>query len=81
MSTATIERTTRIMSARLGVVVASLDFRPAPEHVHPAQLDDAKTALAYFMRHAHSWKVDPQRIAVSGVCLIVNRYKIEKTFN
>ena len=55
------------MSARLGAVVASMDFRKAPQHVHPAQLDDAETALAYFMRHAHRWNVDPQRIAVSGV--------------
>ena len=64
--TATIERTTRIMSALFGAVVASIDYRTAPEHVHPAQLDDAETALGYFMRHAHRWNVDPQRIAVSG---------------
>ena len=56
-----------IMNARLGVAAASIDFRKAPEHVHPAQLDDAETALGYLMRHAHRWNVDPQRIAASGV--------------
>lgn len=61
-----MERTTRTMSARLGVVVVSMDFRSAPETLRPAQLDDAETALRYFMRHAARWRVDPSRIAVCG---------------
>lgn len=54
------------MSARLGAVVASIDFRRAPEHLHPAQLDDSETALGYFMRNAQKWNVDPHRILLSG---------------
>ena len=63
----THDKPVRVLARELGVVVVSVGFRLAPEHPHPAQLDDCETATRYFIRHAQEWNVDPARVAVAGL--------------
>lgn len=51
------------LAAGLGVVVANVDYRLAPEHPYPAGLDDCYAALEYLVALDG---VDPERIAVHG---------------
>ncbi|KAI0230657.1 Neutral cholesterol ester hydrolase 1 [Lamellibrachia satsuma] len=48
------------------IVVASIDYRKAPEHIYPAGLNDALKATKYFMRNARKFGVDATRIAIGG---------------
>jgi acetyl esterase/lipase len=52
--------------AGAGYAVYNVDYRLAPEHRYPAQLDDVRAAFAWLHAHARSLAVDPQRIAVMG---------------
>jgi len=47
-------------------LVASLDYRLAPEHPYPAALDDAVTVLTWVSANAQELGVDTSRIAVAG---------------
>lgn len=51
---------------RLGVAVASVDYRLAPQHPYPAALDDAFAALTWVHAQADSLGLDPTRVAVAG---------------
>jgi acetyl esterase/lipase len=53
----------RRISANLGIVVAAVDYRVAPEHPFPTPLEDCYTALRWL---AAQPGVDPTRIAVGG---------------
>ncbi len=50
----------------LGVLVASVEYRLAPEHPYPAGLDDCMTALRWLHDRAEALGVDPLRVAVGG---------------
>ncbi|MDP9795915.1 acetyl esterase/lipase [Catenuloplanes nepalensis] len=50
----------------LGVLVASVDYRLAPEHPYPAALDDCYAALTWLAGHASELGIDPARIALHG---------------
>lgn len=47
-------------------VVVSVDYRLAPEHKHPAAVEDAVTAVNWVAAHAQELHGDPTRIAVAG---------------
>jgi acetyl esterase/lipase len=49
-----------------GAVVASVEYRLAPEHPYPAGLHDCYSALKYVAEHGGELGIDPARIALSG---------------
>lgn len=49
-----------------GVVVVSVHYRLAPEHVPPASLDDCVAAIRWSVEHAAELNADGSRFAVGG---------------
>ena len=52
--------------AAKGYVVASMEYRLAPKSHFPAQVRDAKAAVAWLRVHAEEYGIDPRRIAIWG---------------
>lgn len=50
----------------LGIVVASVEYRLAPEHPFPAPLEDCYAGLSWLSRQAGELGIDRQRIAIGG---------------
>ncbi|OWF35358.1 arylacetamide deacetylase-like [Mizuhopecten yessoensis] len=57
---------TKRLSTSLPVIVASVEYRLAPEHLFPIPFEDCVTATKYFMKNAKKFGVDASRIALSG---------------
>lgn len=57
----------RRLVTETGAVVASVDYRKAPEAPHPAPIDDCYAALLWLHGSAADLGIDPARIAVEGV--------------
>jgi len=49
-----------------GYVVASIDYRLAPKHPFPAQIEDAKCAVRFLRANADRYGIDTERIAAWG---------------
>jgi len=50
----------------LGAVVVSVEYRLAPEHPHPAPVEDVYAGLRWTAGHAREIGGDPERIVVAG---------------
>ncbi len=55
----------KYMAAR-GYTVFAIDYRHAPQHRFPAQLDDVRAAINFIRQHASEYEANPQRIALLG---------------
>ena len=51
---------------KLNVLVASVEYRLAPEHPFPAPLEDCYAGLAWLWRSREEFGLDPDRIAIGG---------------
>jgi len=56
----------RLLCAESGCVVASVDYRLAPEFPAPAPFEDAYAAFAWLAAHAAEFGADGARIAIGG---------------
>ncbi len=54
------------LAAHAGVVVASVDYRLAPEHPFPAGVEDCYAGLVWCHDHAAELGIDSSRMAVGG---------------
>ncbi|GAA2905334.1 esterase [Actinoplanes cyaneus] len=50
----------------LGLAVVAVEYRLAPEHPHPAPVEDCYAGLVWLAEHAGEHHLDPERIVVSG---------------
>lgn len=56
----------RAMAAEVGAVVASVDYRLAPENPAPAAMEDMYRAICWTVENIAGYGGDPGRIAVAG---------------
>jgi acetyl esterase/lipase len=54
------------IAAEHGAVVVSVEYRLAPEHPHPAPVEDCYAGLVWTAQHAGELGIDPDRILVIG---------------
>lgn len=52
--------------AKFGIVCVSVDYRLAPKHHFPSQLEDVKCAVRWMRANAAKYHVDPKRIGAFG---------------
>lgn len=51
---------------QLGVVAVNVEYRLAPEHPHPAPVEDCYAGLVWTVEHAAELGIDPQGVVVMG---------------
>jgi acetyl esterase/lipase len=49
-----------------GYTAVAIDYRLAPEHKFPAQLDDCRMAVGWMRQNAKTYKIDAERIGAYG---------------
>jgi triacylglycerol lipase len=55
----------RYLASR-GYVALAIDYRLAPEHPHPAQMQDCRAALRWLWEHRDKYEIDTNRLAAYG---------------
>ncbi|QNP74322.1 alpha/beta hydrolase [Streptomyces roseirectus] len=50
----------------LDLVVVSVEYRLAPEHPHPAPIEDVYAGLVWTVDHAAELDIDPERVVIAG---------------
>jgi acetyl esterase/lipase len=55
-----------LLCAEVGAVVVSVEYRLAPEHPHPAPVEDCYAGLVWTAKNASELGIDEQRLAVYG---------------
>jgi len=55
-----------VRQASRGYAVASIEYRLAPQHVWPAQVEDTKAAVRWLRANATRFRLDPSRIGIFG---------------
>jgi acetyl esterase/lipase len=55
-----------VRQALRGYAVASIEYRLAPAHIWPAQVQDTKAAIRWLRANASRFNLDPNRIALFG---------------
>lgn len=60
------DRLCRTLANRIGAIVCAVEYRRAPEHVHPAALDDYDAAWHWCLEEARALGADATRLAVCG---------------
>jgi acetyl esterase len=56
----------RVLARDSGLAVLGVDYRLAPEHPHPAGLEDAISAWRWMAKNAERLNLNPQRVGVAG---------------
>jgi len=51
---------------KTGYTWFTIDYRLAPQHPHPAAVEDVESAIVFVKKHAREYKVNPKRIALMG---------------
>jgi acetyl esterase/lipase len=54
------------LAERLGILVASVDYRLAPEFPFPAPIEDCYAGLRWFTGHGDDLGIDTARVAIAG---------------
>ena len=52
--------------AKTGFVCFAIDYRLAPEHKFPAQIEDCRSAVKWMRANAAHYKVDPKKLGAIG---------------
>jgi len=65
-SVATHDPFCRLLSGAAEVIIASIEYRMAPEHPYPAAVDDTLTAVQWADQHAEEWGGDVTRLGLGG---------------
>ena len=63
----------RTLTNASGCRIISVDYRLAPEHKFPAGVEDAYAAIKWVAANAPSIGIDPARIVVAEIGVVISR--------